>query len=54
MNDNRIFVDTNILVYAYDKDAGGKQKGKSRTDPCLGIAEALSELREMYGALKGR
>jgi predicted nucleic acid-binding protein len=24
MSDNHIFVDTNILVYAYDKDAGNK------------------------------
>ena len=26
MSDRRVFVDTNILVYAYDRDAGGKHK----------------------------
>jgi len=30
MKDKQIFVDTNILVYAFDKDAGEKHKLQKR------------------------
>ena len=30
MRDKRVFVDTNILVYAHDKDAGAKRHAASR------------------------
>jgi len=52
MSDNQVFVDTNILVYAHDKDAGSKhRRAKEKLEylwnrpilPCISI-QVLQEL----------
>jgi 3-deoxy-7-phosphoheptulonate synthase len=49
-----IMMEVNLEEGAYDPKLGGKQRGKSRTDPCLGVNETIEVLRDFYNGLKSR
>lgn len=46
-----IMMEVNLEAGAYDAKLGGVQRGKSRTDACLGIRETLEALERFYRKL---